>query len=183
MRKMGCYEHFAQGFTDRKKWLLHRGLYKLQEVRKSFQSDLEEVVRIERHVRKKTSYPGLVHCTQEDKYIWLKRLPGYIAYMLSFNVLTGLVALEGDQIDQKTIIKIRSRVEPRIDSLIHELERIRCLIAKNIHAEYSAMSAGNSLLTPLVERAIALVDEILTAVDSPHLQEVNGKIKSSVRDT
>lgn len=175
MRKLDCYESFARGSADREKSPLPRGLFKLREIGRWFQADLDGVIEIENHLLCKSPYPRLLHCTPEDKHIWLKRLPGYLSYQLSYKILAGVNALAGDDIDEATIQHIKSWVESRVKGLLVDLEQTRRVIAKNIGHEYTRMRCGGGLLKPLLEEIVRLVQDILELVDTYHLQEVSEK--------
>jgi hypothetical protein len=153
MPKPTCHEVFHDAQSLRSRHPLNEGRYKLEECQYRLQSSCEEIRRIRRLLTRKGSPYCLRHCTAEDKHLWLKDLPGHVAHRLGYEVLPGLLALGADGADPADITRALPRIETECLGLLDSLESVR--------VEYWHMKRGGSLLEPLVEEAIEIIDHAL----------------------
>jgi hypothetical protein len=161
MRNQTCYETFRKGQLLRRQHPLQQGQYKLEECQSRLQSCHEEIGRIRRFLTRKGSQYDLWHCTAEDKHLWLKELPDHVARRLGYEVLPGLLALGADGATPAGIARALPRIEAECLGLLDSLEAVRVVIRRNIRLEYWHMKRGGSLLEPLVEEAIEIIDHAL----------------------
>ena len=164
MRKTNCYEAFHQGRALRLQYPLRHGQYKLEECQSRLQSCRDEVDRIRAVVRNEACRWSLMHCTADDKHIWLKDLPRHIAHRLGYEVLPGLAALGEDGADQRDVDIAFPHIEQAAHALVDRLESVRVTISKRIGVEYWHMKQGGSLLEPLVDKAIFITQRALAVL-------------------
>ncbi len=161
MPKPTCHEVFHDAQSLRSRHSLNEGRYKLEECQYRLQSSCEEIGRIWRLLTREGSPYCLRHCTAEDKHLWLKDLPGRVAYRLGYEVLPGLLALGADGADPADITRALPRIERECLGLLDSLESVRVDIRRNIRLEYWHMRQGGPMLEPLVEEAIEIIDHAL----------------------
>ncbi len=161
MPRPTCHEVFQDARSLRAQRPLQEGRYKLEECRYRLQSSCEEVGRIRRLLTRRGSPYCLLHCTAGDKHLWLKDLPGRVAYRLGYEVLPGLLALGGDRVSQTDIRRAFPSIESECLDLLDSLESVRLDIRRDIKLEYRHMRRGGSMLEPLVGRAIDITDHAL----------------------
>ena len=166
MPKSTCNEAFNKGAEQRAEFPLPHGAYKLTETRDRLKSCKAEIDRIRNYVSGKADKWSLEHCTYYDKHKWLKNLPEWVAFCLGRDLLPGLLACEGeiDGADLITIQNIYPALESSCHKLIDNFESTRQQINKSIKVEYLAMKSGGSLLEPLIDDAIGLVDKALSVL-------------------
>ena len=164
MRKTNCYEAFHEGRALRLQYPLRLGQYKLEECQSRLQSCRDEVGRIRAVVRNEACRWSLMHCTADDKHIWLKDLPRHVAYRLGYEVLPGLAALGEDGADQRDVDITFPHIEQAAHALVGRLESVRVTISKRIGVEYWHMKQGGSLLEPLVDKAIFITQRSLSVL-------------------
>lgn len=156
MHNPSCHEVFQKAKIQRAQNPLGHGYYKLRECRERLVSCHAEIGRIRRYLNHESARYELMHCTAEDKHIWLKDVPSHVAYRLGYEVLPGLKALSADGVRSKIIQDTYPWIEKECLALLDSLELARTAIRKNIGAEYRQMRQGRSMLEPLVEKAIVL---------------------------
>ncbi len=156
MRNKDCHNTFREAQRLRTQYPLSHGRYKLEECRYRLQRCRDEIGRIRQYLNHEADGYELLHCTSGDKYIWLKHLPGHVAYRLGYEVLPGLLALRADGASSSAISASYPHIENQCLTLLDSLESARIAIWKNIEIEYRQMRQGGSLIEPLLERAIRL---------------------------
>jgi hypothetical protein len=105
-----------------------------------------------------------MHCTAEDKHLWLKDLPAHIAYRLGYEVLPGLRALTADGVDSTVIHSELPIFERDCLSVVGQLEIVHQKIYKSIKVEYDQMRFGGSLLEPRLRDAVGIAKNILQLI-------------------
>ncbi len=164
MHKQTCHEAFHHGQHLRSQHPLRSGQYKLEESRDRLWLCHAEIGRIRQHLTSKGAPCAFRHCTTEDKHLWIKDLPGHVAYRLGYEVVPGLLALGADGADRTAIIAAQPLIETECQTLLNALESARVSIRKSIGVEYWHMRQGGSMLEPLVERAIDIAEYALSVL-------------------
>lgn len=161
MTKLNCLDSFKDGQDARVLYPLKSGRYKLRERRNEFALYLDVLSRIRSFVQGKCRASQFQRCTADDKYIWLREMPAYIAYRLAYDLLPALLASDKDGVEQQLIGTLYPYLERRGLDLLTEAERVRKAIYRSIENEYREMKLGGSLIEPLVDDAIYLFDRAL----------------------
>jgi len=156
-----CYEVFQDGCLTRIKHPLPYGHYKLRECWERLGGTARELDRIKELVSGRGDKWSLMHCTSEDKHVWLKSVPYSVAWRLGYEVLPGLKALIGDGVPQAEIDSLFPTLAQNVKALVSRLETARRRISKDIGYEYLLMRQGTPLLSPLVKEAIYLSEQAL----------------------
>ncbi|MFM6991600.1 MAG: hypothetical protein ACKOWD_09950 [Rhodoferax sp.] len=99
-----------------------------------------------------------------DKHIWLKDLPLHIAFVLGYELLPGLLALKKE--GAHWVEEDYPAIEHDCLVLVDRFEEVRRAIKKDISIEYRHMVDGSSLLEPLIDDAISLVQKALAVGDA-----------------
>jgi len=160
-----CFDAYAEARLARKSYPLTSGEYKLHECRDRLGSTLQELGRIQNLVSGHGNKWSLMHCTSEDKHLWLKGVLTDVAWRLGYEVIPGLRALTGDEVPKASINAVCPDVRLRVAGLMPRLELTRQLIAKDIEYEYRRMRSGDSMLKPLVTEAIQITEIALSVID------------------
>ena len=161
MTKLNCLDSFKDGQDARVLYPLESGRYKLRERRNEFVLYLDVLSRIRSFVQGKCRASQFQRCTADDKYIWLREMPAYIAYRLAYDLLPALLASDKDGVEQQLIGTLYPYLERRCLDLVAEAERVRKAIYRSIENEYREMKLGGSLIEPLFDEAIYLFDRAL----------------------
>ena len=169
MHKQNCHEAFQYGQDLRSQHSLPSGQYKLGECRERLQLCLDELSRIRHYLICGGNPHALQRCTTEDKHIWLKDLPAHIAHRLGYEILPGILALVADGASPSKIATAYPKFEADCHTLLVSLESVRLAIQKSIGVEYDRMRRGESLLEPLVDRALRIADGALKLHPKPRL--------------
>lgn len=150
-----CKKAFENGHIDRRKYPLRYGEYKLKEALYDVVGSLNELERIAEckrargdRARREKGY-ALRHCTTEDMGKWLKDLPQYIAFTLSYNVIPATLALAGDGVASVDARGVHWEARTCAERLVRDLE-----------------SATSSTLYPLVADAVRLIAGVLANAQS-----------------
>ena len=160
-----CFEAYEAAEITRNRHPLSNGEYKLRECSDRLGSTLEELSRIQDLVSGRGDKWSLMHCTSEDKHLWLKGVPAAVAWRLGYEVIPGLRALTGDGVPEAVIDATFPNVEHKVANLMLQLESTHRLIRKNIGIEYRRMRSDDSLLKPLVVEAIQITGDVLSVID------------------
>jgi hypothetical protein len=159
MSKLSCQQVFDEGKALRVSYPLHQGRYKLEELEGSFVS-LQRTLGMVRSsvcgVSRSTYFGG---CVASDKHTWLKRLPLDVANLLGYNLLPGLLALKKE--GALCVDRDYPAIEQGCLRLVDRCEQVRNAIKKDIKVEYRQMKQGGSLLEPLIDDALYLVQRAL----------------------
>ena len=164
MRKPSPLNSFAQGRRDRLSHPLSSGRYKLVECAERLNQCIEEIDRIRNYINGRGHRWLLMHCTAEDKHLWLKDLPSHVAYRLGYEVLPGLQALTADGVDSTLIRSELPNFERNCLSVVGQLEIVHQKIYKSINVEYDQMRLGGSLLEAQVRDAVGIAKHALQLI-------------------
>ena len=160
MAKMTCAAAMAAGALARERDPLHRGAYKLREVRSWTTRCLEDVEVISKY-KGKALIGRLRHCTSDDKVPWLKARPADIAHDLGYYVLPGIAALIGDGLPPIVVNRLAKEAEAAAGLLVARCQSVHDLIYKNINHEYLHMENGESMVGALLSDMLCIVDRAL----------------------
>lgn len=161
MEKGRCRKAFEQMQEKRLSYPLKAGIYKIREVRRDIKSWNNQIDILAKNRRKKDANPMMRHCTIEDSYRWLKKLPLTIAGAIGYKTLPGLQALHGDDIPEETINMLKAKYTPQLDNLIDKCDILELRLRKNIGLEYHKWEYGESDLKDLLNGALSIIDGIL----------------------
>lgn len=164
MRKQSPLNSFAKGRRDRLSYPLSSGRYKLVECAERLEHCIDEIDRIRKYINGLGHRWSLMHCTAEDKHLWLKDLPSHVAYRLGYEVLPGLQALTADGVDSTVIRSELPNFERDCLSVVGQLEIVHQKIYKSIKVEYDQMRLGNSLLESHVRDAAGIAKRALRLI-------------------
>lgn len=162
-----CPDAFEQGRTQRLPHPLPSGLYKLRESKDWLESELDGVERIAAFQRGRIDRRQLTHCTPDDAALWLRELPAYIAHGLAYNVLPAIDALIADDVAQDVVTELKNVASQQAALLVRRLEAVRISISGRIKSEYDRMKMGDSMISPVIEDTLALIDLALRQVPQP----------------
>jgi hypothetical protein len=159
MTKSSCLQSFDEGKAQRASYPLHQGRYKLEERERRFVFNKETLRMVRDFVRGRSSCLYLGGCMASDKHTWLKNLPLDIAFYLGYDLLPGLLALKKD--GALCVDREYPAIEQDCLQLVARCEQVRNAIKKDIKVEYRQMKQGGSLLDPLIDDALYLVQRAL----------------------
>ena len=164
MSKPTPLESFERGRRARLSYPLSSGRYKLVECSERLEQCVEEISRIRDYLNGRRDRWAFMHCTVEDKHLWLKDLPSHVAYRLGYEVLPGLQALAVDGVDSTVIGIELPKFEGYCSSVVGQLEIAHMKIRKSINVEYDQMRSGRSLLEPQVRDAVGIAKRALRLI-------------------
>lgn len=159
MAKSTCLQSFKEGKAQRLTYPLHKGRYKLEEQEGNLSASKATLRMVRDYVSGRSRCPYLGRCMASDKHTWLKNVPLDIAFILGYNLLPGLIALKKE--GALYVDRDYPAIEHDCHQLLERLERVRNAIKKDISVEYRQMKQGGSLLEPLMDDALSLVQRAL----------------------
>ena len=161
MKATTCIEAFAEGKADSQKYPRTQGAYKLGERLRQLEECVREVYRIGNAVQYPSSRYDLMHCTYEDKHVWLGRILKITAYELTADIIPSFTALTGDGMAQTQVAQHLPYVERRCQEVLQGLERARQTIKGRIQDEYDRMRHGESVVGDALANAREALEEII----------------------
>ena len=161
MKAKTCPEAFVKGQADSQKHPRTQGAYKLSEVLDRSKRREKEVGRIAKALKNPASRYDLMHCTYEDKHVWIGRILKITAYELSESIIPSFKALTGDGMAKSQIDQHLPYVERRCQEVLQGLERARQTIKGRIHDEYGRMRHGESVVGDALAHAREMLEEII----------------------
>ena len=164
MKYRTCQDAFNDGAQSRPSYPLRLGLYKLSESIRNLQSTRDEVIRISKVVKGTKSPSCLQHCTNEDKAVWLRKVPLFAAYDLGYEIIPALRALEFDDVPRCQSEAAALRVESGIPSCLVKWDQLRDTYKNRIASEYARMRNGQSNSLLVVDDALSMIDSALKAL-------------------
>jgi len=176
MQAKTCMEAFAKGGKFSNQHTRTQGAYKLAERLRQWEQCEREVCRIASAVKHPSARYDLMHCTYEDKHLWLSRILKIIAYELSASIIPSFKALTGDGMSKADIDRHLTQVERRCMEVLQELERARLNI-KPISREYARMRNGESLVGDALANAREMIDDMILLIPP----KIQGQINPSVQ--
>ena len=161
MKATTCIEAFAEGKADSQKYPRTQGASKLGERRQQWNESVREVGRICNAVKFPSSKHNLMHCTLEDRHIWLRGILIHAAYELSASITPSFKALTGDGMPRSQIKQRLPHVQRRCQEVLQELERARQTIKGRIREEYDRMRYGESVVGDALTHAREMLEEVI----------------------
>ena len=161
MKYRSCQEAFDDGAHSRLNYPLRLGLYKLSESIRNLQSTRNEVIRISEVVKGTKSPSCLQHCTNEDKAIWLRKVPLFAAYDLGYEIIPAFRALEFDGILKSQSEAAAKLVESAMRQRLVKWNQLRDTYKNRISSEYALMRNGQSNALLVVDDALSMIDSAL----------------------
>ena len=161
-----CRGEFVKGQAARRKHPLGAGVYKLEEVQHRLGRcrDTLEAIAVDRRKGAKGHGRYFGNCTSDDASVWLKCLPGIIAFDLGYYTLPAIAALGSDGAASQDVGEAVTQAQAAADALVDDCERARQLLKAGIAPEYKALRDGYSELPLLLDRAGAIIAAALSIV-------------------
>jgi len=152
-----CLRSFKKGVSDRKKYPLKWGAYKLDEaahIGEVIFDNLCELTECQRLRRK-------MFCMNaaDQVPLWLKNQPEWLAYTLGWKALPAFKCLIADGVPEVLINQHYPHFEERALELIDELESVRLELKSGIKPEYNRLRNGDSLLLPVLRCYMSIIDD------------------------
>ena len=166
MTYRSCLEAFEDGVHSRLNYPLHMGLYKLSESTRNLQSTRDEVIRISKVVKGTKSPSCLQHCTNEDKAVWLRKVPLFAAYDLGYEIIPALRALEFDGVLKSQSEAAALLVESAMPARLVKWDYLRDSYKNRIASEYARMRNGQSNALLVVDDALSLIESAVNLLPS-----------------
>ena len=157
MKYRSCHDAYKYGGDSRIKYPLRSGLYKLVESNDRIKDSAKEICRIGDVINKR-EHPGcLMHCTNEDKAIWLRGVPLDIAYRMGYEIIPAFKALEFDDVDRGRAGLATRNAELMMPQLLAKWERLRNTYGRRISNEYDRMRNDESYALDIVNEALDVI--------------------------
>ena len=166
MKYRTCQDAFNDGAQSRPSYPLRLGLYKLSESIRNLQSTRDEVMRISKVVKGTKSPSCLQHCTNEDKAVWLRKVPLFAAYDLGYEIIPALRALKFDGVLKSQSEAAALLVESAMPARLVNWDCLRDSYKNRIASEYARMRNGQSNALLVVDDALSLIDSALKTLPS-----------------
>jgi hypothetical protein len=140
------------------------GLYKLKESLSLFKMIDDEIGRIASY-GKKGCRVNLRHCTPDDRFEYLAKLPLLIAEVLGSAVYPAIDGLLGDGLTQQQVNKIKHECKKDIERLVDRCDETNQKIKRNSKFVERKIASWDYEPTRLTLRAITIVEDILYGVE------------------
>jgi len=154
-----CSLSLKAGLVQRADHPLPSGLYKLRDAKREISRNLEEFQLLARLLQSKQPLRG--NCTYGDHALWVKKWPTELAFELGWKVLPSIEALVGDGISDEKVKNCLPGYFRRIANLVNQCEVISPQITGPIGNEYKRWRNKKSLITPLFETALGIIESAL----------------------
>jgi hypothetical protein len=154
-----CRDTFNAARTQRTKYPLAKGRYKLGEAEHAIEDWLRLVNTIAERTQRGIGFgaaENLPSCMSYEREAFLKELPKKVAELVGYHILPGIAALEGDGVPKAEVQRLLRRAETDAQRLIAECEAARVRLMGGIEREYRAMRNGKSNVSGLLEDARVL---------------------------
>ena len=158
MKYSTCHDAYQHGVSSRLVYPLHSGLYKLAESKDRINRTGEEIVRISEVVNNRRHPAAMMHCTFEDRAVWLRDVPFEIAYRMGYEIVPGFRALEPDGVNRIQAESAARSLESVMDQHLGCWDRLRNSYSRKIADEYDRMRNGQSNALRVVDEARVLID-------------------------
>lgn len=172
MKFKTCNEAYRYGVVSRAFYPLRSGLYKLRESISTIQYYEKEIVRISQLITRTDNASELEHCTKEDKALWLKELPLNVSYLMGYEIIPALRALEADGVNRKTVEATANVIELSIDGRLACWDGLRNTYNRRIAYEYELMGKGKSNAMAVVKDALGLIDHAVSLLPANIQREI-----------
>jgi hypothetical protein len=161
MNNLYLCRQYNQGFADRRAYPLHAGLYKLRESEMHSDrvlSNLAELMEC-RSLRQ----PLISIGAGNQAAVYLKRIPLWLAYRLSYDFLASVEALVGDGIPIAVVATHLPAYKQRARSLVDDLQLAHDeLRSRGVREEYRQWDDGESVLLNPCARFKEMVQDALS---------------------
>ena len=164
MKTYECYETYHKMVLNKSKHPYSIGLYKLKESLSLFKMIDDEICRIASY-GKKGCRVNLRHCTPDDRFEYLAKLPLLIAEVLGSAVYPAIDGLLGDALTQQQVNKIKHESKRDIESLVDRCDETNQKIKRNPRFVERKIASWDYEPTRLTLRAITIVEDILYGVE------------------
>jgi hypothetical protein len=152
--------------TERRKYPLHEGIFKLQEGHHTLLGIYEEIQAIAAYKRKEVNKYALQMCQTSEIASWLRTTPTYLARVLFRTVLPAFSALGADGVPADTVSALEREAAERISGIVASLDAAQAALANPIDQEYKRMKNGKPTLAAPILAAIDLIDATLRLAES-----------------
>jgi hypothetical protein len=105
-------------------------------------------------------------CTTEDKSIWLKDLPGNLAYEFGYNLIPALQALNVEGVPEATIDRFIQSIKGDVCQLLKDCDAMQTDTGLSIKGEYARMKAGCSEMLRICNDALVIADQAVSLCDT-----------------
>lgn len=163
-KKNECYEIYHQMVLNKSKHPYSIGLYKLKESLSLLKMIDDEIGRIASY-GKKGCRVNLRHCTPDDRFEYLAKLPLLIAEVLGSAVYPAIDGLLGDGLTQQQVNKIKQESRGDIETLVERCDDTNQKIKRNQKFVERKIAGWDYEPTRLTLRAITIVEDILYGVE------------------
>lgn len=164
MKTYECYETYHKMVLNKSKHPYLIGLYKLKESLSLFKMIDDEIGRIASY-GKKGCRVNLRHCTPDDRFEYLAKIPLLIAELLGSAVYPAIDGLLGDDLTQQQVNKIKHESKRDIESLVDRCDETNQKIKRNPRFVERKIASWDYEPTRLTLRAITIVEDILYGVE------------------
>ena len=105
-------------------------------------------------------------CTTEDKSIWLKDLPGNLAYELGYNLIPAIQALNVEGVPEAAIDRFIQSTKADVCQLLKDCDTMQTDTRLSVKGEYARMKAGGSEMLRICNGALRIADQALALCDT-----------------
>jgi hypothetical protein len=167
---MSSHWQFKKAVKLREKYPLQSGAYKLREA-------VDMLIRFEDEIQtlahcREQKRPMVGRCTNGDQAKWLKDLPAKtIPYYLGYYLLPAIKALDGDGVLRQTINEFLPFFEQEITNLLDRCDGAYNMIKNRIGHEYEQWNDNESVLIPLLDTSLWLVELALDMLPPPTIKQ------------
>ena len=147
MPKTPCHDAFIKAQSQRAKYPLRAGAYKIREARTALlrmQSTMETIRRYLNNPDDKYPPPLLGCCTLDEMDDWLKNLPTQLATKLGYDIMPAIAALTGDGIAKIDVDGELYNAEIDVRRLLNDCEKQHTRLQVRLDAEHRAIKSGYS---------------------------------------
>ncbi len=153
---------FNQAQSQRKQHpFLSGGLYKIKEAADRLHRDSLTIDDLAADRQRRSGREIFNGCTREDKAKWLRDTLLDVAYRLGYEILPAIDALEKDGLSKKDMKRCKDWATARAVSLLCQIDQVYEQLRGNIKREYDQWENHDSLIQPIIDRAVNIADGIV----------------------
>lgn len=169
---------FNQAQSQRKQHpFVSGGLYKIKEAADRLHRDSQTIDDLAADRRLCSGKKVFNGCTREDKATWLRAALVDVSYRLGYDILPAIDALEQDGLSKKDVKLCKSWAKEHAVSLLYQVDQVYEQLRGDIKQEYDHWENGDSLIQPIIDRAVNLADDIVEFFEKQtSLHEVNEEL-------
>lgn len=168
MPKTPCHNAFIEAQSQRAKYPLRSGAYKLREARTALRRMQNTMEAIRRHLKNPDDqYPSPVLgcCMLDEMDDWLKNLPTQLATKLGHDIMPAIAALTGDGIAKIDVDGELYNAKIDARRLLNDCERQHTRLQARLDAEHRAIKSGYSDVYALLVDADGIVRRALELIE------------------